>query len=301
VGREGCGGRPAEQRFDVDPRFRLVPAFLYRREPRRPVRRDRSRIVPGNVQSQPPESFVPQNRRKRGEDSPADAAPDVLRVEHDADVAGRLARRPHHERSDHRRTGQRRIGPAYLGHARKRAPERVALARVERANVVVPEERVRVLAPAGERVDVLTPHRTDCNDLFLPHVVRDMRTIARSLAGTIAGLLLFGPAAAGADPTDRCTHESWSIDGSPLAAVFCVPAAPGTPIVVSETFTRNGASFSRSLDLVLVSGADVARAIDTVPLDAVGSAKQLHLTVAYRNGRADVEHALLLPGAVVLK
>jgi len=128
-----------------------------------------------------------------------------------------------------------------------------------------------------------------------------MRTIARSLAGTIAGLLMFGPGAAGADPADRCTHESWSVDGSPLAAMFCVPAVPAAHVVVSETFTRNGASFARSLDLELVNGADVARAIDTVPLDALGSSKQLHLTLAYRNGRAEVEHALLLPGAVVLK
>jgi hypothetical protein len=128
-----------------------------------------------------------------------------------------------------------------------------------------------------------------------------MRTIARSLAGTIAGLLMFGPGAAGADPTDRCTHESWSVDGSPFAATFCVPAAPAAPVVVTETFTRNGASFTRTLNLELVNGADVARAIDTVPLDAVGSSKQLHLTIAYHNGRAVVEHALLLPGALVLK
>jgi hypothetical protein len=113
--------------------------------------------------------------------------------------------------------------------------------------------------------------------------------------------LILGPAAAGADPADRCTHESWSVDGLPLIATFCVPAQPGAPVVVSETFARNGQSLERSLDIALVNGAETARALDTVPLDAVGSAKQLHLTVAYRNGRASVEHALLLPGAVVLK
>jgi hypothetical protein len=128
-----------------------------------------------------------------------------------------------------------------------------------------------------------------------------MRTIARSLAGTFAGLLLFGPAAAGADPTDRCTRESWSVDGMPLTATFCVPGDAGTHVVVTETFARNGGHLDRSLDIALVNGAEVARAIDTVPLDAIGSTKELHLTIAYRAGRASVEHALLLPGALVLK
>jgi hypothetical protein len=128
-----------------------------------------------------------------------------------------------------------------------------------------------------------------------------MRTIGRSLAGTLAGILISSPLIAGADPTGRCTHESWSVDGLPLAATFCVPSGSSNHVVVGETFARNGATFSRSLDVELVNGVDVARAIDTVPLDAVGSSKQLHLTFAYHNGTVAVEHALLLPGAIVLK
>jgi len=128
-----------------------------------------------------------------------------------------------------------------------------------------------------------------------------MRTIARSLAGTVAGLLILAPAAAGADPADRCTHESWSVDGAPLTATLCVPAGAGARVTVGETFTRNGQSVDRTIDLDVVDGAEAARAIDTIPLDAIGSSKQLHLTIVYRAGRATVEHALLLPGAVVLK
>jgi hypothetical protein len=128
-----------------------------------------------------------------------------------------------------------------------------------------------------------------------------MRTIARSLAGTVAALLMVGPATAGADSNDRCTHESWGVDGMPLTATLCVAADPGARVVVSETFARNGQTLQRTLEIDPVNGAEVARAIDTVPLDAIGSPKQLHLTVAYRGGRAAVEHALLLPGAVVLK
>ncbi len=111
---------------------------------------------------------------------------------------------------------------------------------------------------------------------------------------------MLGPAAAGAD-SDRCTHESWGVDGLPLSATLCVAADPGAHVIVSETFARNGQTLQRTLEIDPVSGAEVARAIDTVPLDAIGSPKQLHLTVAYRGGLAAVEHALLLPGAVVLK
>ena len=112
---------------------------------------------------------------------------------------------------------------------------------------------------------------------------------------------MLGPGTAGADTAGRCTHESWSVDGQPLSATFCVPAPSGARVTVDETFARNGQSIAHALELDLVNGVDVVRAIDTVPLDAVGSAKQLHLTIAYRNGRAEVEHAMLLPGAVVLK
>jgi hypothetical protein len=127
-----------------------------------------------------------------------------------------------------------------------------------------------------------------------------MRTIARSLAGTIVVLLL-GPAGAAADPNSRCTHDAWNVDGLPLSVSLCVPGERAPHVVVSETFSRNGQSFARSLEIDVVDGADATRAIDTVPLAEVGSPRSLHLTVAYRNGTASVEHALLLPGAVVLK
>jgi hypothetical protein len=127
-----------------------------------------------------------------------------------------------------------------------------------------------------------------------------MRTIARSLAGAIAGILILGSAAS-AETAGRCTHDSWNVDGQPLVAAICVPAVRSPRVDVSETFTRNGTSVNRSLALDVLSGSDVTRAIDDVDLAAVGSSKQLHLTILYRAGTASVEHALLLPGALVLK
>jgi hypothetical protein len=127
-----------------------------------------------------------------------------------------------------------------------------------------------------------------------------MRTIGRSLAGTTLAILASGSAALAAG-TDRCTQAGLSIDGQPIAATFCVPAARASRVSVTETFSRGAQTFSRTLDIDVVDGADVSRAVDDIPLDAFGSAKRLHVTLAYRNGEATLEHALLLPGAVVLK
>jgi hypothetical protein len=93
-----------------------------------------------------------------------------------------------------------------------------------------------------------------------------------------------------------------TVDGGPVAATFCVAAgAPAARVTVNETFERGGKQFSRPLTIDVVSGASVTRAVDDVPLTDLGSDKTLHLTVAYRPGSAVLEHALLLPGAVVLK
>jgi hypothetical protein len=130
-----------------------------------------------------------------------------------------------------------------------------------------------------------------------------MRTIGRSLAGTVVAAAVL---AATAGPTwaqsgDRCTRESFAVDGTPVAVTLCVPASAGSRVAVNETFTRGSASLSRTLSLDVVPGASVTRTVDEVALDSIGSPKRLHLTIAFRDGQATVEHALLLPGAVVLK
>ncbi len=86
-----------------------------------------------------------------------------------------------------------------------------------------------------------------------------------------------------------------------MTATFCVSGPPAARVTVTETFVRGPQRLSRPLNIDVVSGAAVTRAVDDVPLAELGSNKALHLTIAYRNGRAVLEHALLLPGAVVLK
>jgi hypothetical protein len=127
-----------------------------------------------------------------------------------------------------------------------------------------------------------------------------MRHLVRSLAGTTVAFL----AAAGtvlAQGGDRCTTDVLSIDGETVNASFCVAGQPGAQVVIDETFTRGAQTFTRPLTLAVVNGATVTRTIDDVPLAGIGSNKQLHLTIAYRGGTATLEHALLLPGALVLK
>lgn len=91
------------------------------------------------------------------------------------------------------------------------------------------------------------------------------------------------------------------IDGVATTATFCVAGAPAARVTVNETFVRGGQRMARALTIDVVNGASVTRAVDDVPLAEIGSSKVLHLTLAYRKGEATLEHALLLPGAVVLK
>jgi len=126
-----------------------------------------------------------------------------------------------------------------------------------------------------------------------------MHFLARSLAATTVAFLVTATAALA--QSENCTHDSFAIDGVPTAATFCVAGAPAARVTVAETFVRGSQKMTRALTIDVVSGAAVTRTVDDVPLSEIGSSKVLHLTIAYHSGEATLEHALLLPGAVVLK
>jgi hypothetical protein len=126
-----------------------------------------------------------------------------------------------------------------------------------------------------------------------------MRTAARSLA-VAAGVLLAGTAAVAAETAAPCSHDAWTIDGTAVTATVCA-RTDGAHVAVETTLAAGTRTIARTTDLEIVTGADVTRAIDTIPLDAFGSPKSLHVTILYRAGRASIEHAQLLPGAVVLE
>lgn len=126
-----------------------------------------------------------------------------------------------------------------------------------------------------------------------------MRLLAWTPAGTLVAFLAAGTAALA--QADNCSHDTLTVDGAPVTAAFCVAGPAAARVTVNETFERGGKQFSRPLTIDVVNGATVTRAVSDVPLTELGSDKTLHLTVAYRPGSAVLEHALLLPGAVVLK
>jgi len=115
-------------------------------------------------------------------------------------------------------------------------------------------------------------------------------------------------AAAAAAP-DACSSDTFAIDTSQVTVRICAGApaakAPATPrsgaATLLETFSTHDASFSQSTDVEYLPGAEISRTIDDVSLARLGIPKTLHMTIAFKPGSAKLEHALLIPGAVVLK
>jgi hypothetical protein len=116
--------------------------------------------------------------------------------------------------------------------------------------------------------------------------------------------IVFLAAAAPAGAEDVCSRDSFTIDGSPVAAVLCASAqakpASG-PVSVTAAFTSKGTSFSKTITLEVVPGEEQSRAIEEVSLSPLGSARSLYMTITYKGGKVALAHAVLLPGAVTLK
>lgn len=126
-----------------------------------------------------------------------------------------------------------------------------------------------------------------------------MGTLFRSAValGFAAGL---GLPANGA--SERCTNDALRVDGTAVSARFCVPAgAAATVVNITETFTVLGKSIGKTTALTVVAGAQTSRTIDDVDLSSIGPKRTLHMTLAYRLGAVELEHALALPGAVPVK
>jgi len=101
---------------------------------------------------------------------------------------------------------------------------------------------------------------------------------------------------------ERCSHDALTVDGTPVAARFCVPTGAGAANVsVTETFTAKGRSIAKTTPLAVVAGALTSRTIDDIDLGPLGLKRALHMTLAYRAGAVELEHALALPGAIPIK
>jgi hypothetical protein len=118
-----------------------------------------------------------------------------------------------------------------------------------------------------------------------------------ALVGLLAGFMLPADAA-----DERCTADTLAIGGTPVAARFCVPApAPAGSVTVTATFSARGRDLQRTIVIAIVDGARTSRAIEDVDLGPLGVEHRLHMTLAFRGGRVELEHALALPGAVPVK
>lgn len=116
----------------------------------------------------------------------------------------------------------------------------------------------------------------------------------------VFSLFVAATAAAAAQPS-RCSGEVFPIGGQSVAVTICAAPAEGSSAAITETVKSGSKSFSHATSIDVLPGAAVSRSVDDLSLSPLGLAYTLHLTLAYRNGAASVEHALLLPGAVPLK
>lgn len=127
-----------------------------------------------------------------------------------------------------------------------------------------------------------------------------MRAFPAAVA-LLAAAVLAGPSSAAAQqPSPRCSHDVFPIGGQAVVVAACATAQNGT-IAVSESVRGASGALTHATTMSLLAGASVARTVDDIPLQQLGLAYTLHLTLAYRDGQMTVEHALLLPGARPLK
>jgi hypothetical protein len=126
-----------------------------------------------------------------------------------------------------------------------------------------------------------------------------MRTLFRSaVVLSLAAGLGFPASAQG----ERCSRDALSIDGIAVAARFCVPSgAASNSLSVTETFRAQGKTIVKTTPIAVVAGALTSRTIDDIDLGPIGPKRTLHMTLAYRAGSVELEHALALPGAIPIK
>ncbi len=132
-------------------------------------------------------------------------------------------------------------------------------------------------------------------DYMMPMYARAAIAITGlALAATVAPVR----AAAG------CSSDAFTVTGTSLAVEICAPATRGpgkAPVLATATLTARGKdAVVRKIPLDVVSD-EASHTIDDAPLQSLGIAGTLHMTIGYKAGAVRLEHALLVPGAIALK
>lgn len=98
----------------------------------------------------------------------------------------------------------------------------------------------------------------------------------------------------------RCAQDVFAIDGQSVSVSTCAGAPDAGNVPVTQTYKTRGASFGHTVAVPLLAGA-VSRVSADVSLAPLGLQRSLHVNIAYGDGRATIESALLRPGAIPLK
>ena len=124
-------------------------------------------------------------------------------------------------------------------------------------------------------------------------------------------LLVFIVAAAttvtAANAQSACTHETLTVQGTPVSFDYCVTGRPRTNeaqevvVPVAATYAAAHGTLRRSSELRFMGGEGVSRVLEDLDLTKLGLTGVLHLTLAYSHGVVRVEGALLTPGAITVK
>lgn len=135
------------------------------------------------------------------------------------------------------------------------------------------------------------------------HATALRRTRRTACAGAAAALLFAAPAAA----QNRCTRDSLTVQGTPIAVEYCVTAmgrmSPGSelPVTVSELYHTNRGTVRETKAFRFIAGEPSSRVIDDLDLAPLGLKGTLHLTLVLRGGTVALEGAMLTPGAVTIR
>ncbi len=129
-----------------------------------------------------------------------------------------------------------------------------------------------------------------------------------SIAGPslVAALVASAVAPISAPAAPGCSDDAFVVKGTPLSVELCAPtgarASAKAPVTITETITAKGQpSLVRKVPLDGALGDEASHTIDDAPLQSLGIAGTLHMTLAYKGGAVHLEHALLVPGAIALK
>ena len=126
-------------------------------------------------------------------------------------------------------------------------------------------------------------------------------------AAFAAALVALSVTPVSAPAAQGCSTDAFTAHGTPLTVVLCVGPPVGRSVpkagatVIETLATKGQEPIVRRVAIDAALADAVVRTIDDAPLGALGISGTLHMTIAYRGGSAHLEHALLVPGAIVLK